>query len=29
MAVKNDNLQMKNCDILLIFALNIDFGYSI
>ena len=24
---KNDNFQMKNCDIFLIFAQNIDFGY--
>ena len=25
---KNDNFQMKNCDIFLIFAQNIDCGYS-
>ena len=26
-ACKNDNFQMKNCDIFLIFAQNIDFGF--
>ena len=26
---KNDNFQMKNSDIFLIFALNIDFGYTL
>ena len=26
---KNDNFQMKNCDIILIFAQNIDRGYSL
>ena len=26
---KNDNFQMKNCDILLIFAQNIDCGYTL
>ena len=26
---KNRNFQMKNCDIFLIFALNIDRGYSL
>ena len=26
---KNDNFQMKNCDIFLIFAQNIDFGYTL
>ena len=26
---KNDNLQMKNCDIFLIFAQNIDRGYTL
>ena len=26
---KNDNFQMKNCDIFLIFAHNIDRGYTI
>ena len=26
---KNDNFQMKNCDVFLIFALNIDRGYSL
>ena len=26
---KNDNFQMKNCDIFLIFAQNIDCGYSL
>ena len=25
---KNDNFQMKNSDIFLIFAQNIDFGYT-
>ena len=28
-AVKNDNFQMKNCDIFLIFAQNIDRGYTL
>ena len=26
---KNDNFQMKNCDIFLIFAQNIDRGYTL
>ena len=26
---KNDNFQMKNCDIFLIFAQNIDCGYTL
>ena len=26
---KNDDFQMKNCDILLIFAQNIDRGYTL
>ena len=26
---KNDNFQMKNCDIFLIFAKNIDCGYTL
>ena len=26
---KNDNFQTKNCDIFLIFALNIDRGYTL
>ena len=26
---KNDNFQMKNCDMFLIFAQNIDCGYSV
>ena len=26
---KNDNFQMKNCDIFLIFAQNIDHGYTL
>ena len=26
---KNDYFQMKNCDIFLIFAQNIDFGYTL
>ena len=26
---KNDNFQMKNCDIFLIFAVNIDRGYTL
>ena len=28
-AVKNNNFQMKNCDIFLIFAQNIDCGYRL
>ena len=28
-AVKNNNFQMKNCDIFLIFAQNIDCGYTL
>ena len=28
-AVKNDDFQMKNCDIFLIFAEYIDFGYTL
>ena len=28
-AEKNDNFQMKNCDIFLIFAQNIDCGYTL
>ena len=27
--LKNDNFQMKNCDIFLIFAQNIDCGYTL
>ena len=27
--VKNDNFQMKNCDVFLIFAQNIDCGYTL
>ena len=26
---KNDNFQMKNCDVFLIFAQNIDCGYTL
>ena len=26
---KNDNFQMKNCDVFLIFAQNIDSGYTL
>ena len=26
---KNDNIHMKKCDIFLIFAQNIDFGYTL
>ena len=26
---KNDNFQMKNCDVFLIFAQNIDHGYTL
>ena len=26
---KNDNFQLKNCDIFLIFAQNIDCGYTL
>ena len=26
---KNDNFQMKNCDIFLLFAKNIDHGYTL
>ena len=26
---KKDNVQMKNCDVFLIFAQNIDFGYTL
>ena len=26
---KNDNFQLKNCDIFLIFASNIDHGYTV
>ena len=29
MAVKNGNFQMKNCDVFLIFAQNIDCGYML
>ena len=28
-AVKQDNFQMKNCDVFLIFAQNIDCGYTL
>ena len=28
-AIKNDNFQMKICDIFLIFAQNIDHGYTL
>ena len=28
-AVKKDNFQMKNCDVFLIFAQNIDCGYTL
>ena len=28
-SLKNDNFQMKNCDIFLIFAQNIDCGYTL
>ena len=28
MAVKNDNFQVKNCDIFIIFTQNIDCGYT-
>ena len=28
-AVKKDNFQMKNCDVFLIFAQNIDSGYTL
>ena len=28
-AVKNDDFQMKNCNMFLIFAQNIDFGYTL
>ena len=28
-AVKNDNFLLKNCDIFLIFAQNIDYGYTL
>ena len=29
LSCKNDNFQMKNCDIFLIFAQNIDLGYKL